>query len=84
MSGGNPNHDDHGRFSGDGSTNGHDASVPLNTSKFTGFPVGGFYAIHPNTGETLKSANAKYGDLPPRFKTAEKADAFARKRLGLK
>lgn len=47
----------------------------------TGFPVGGFYAVHPETGEALRHSKAKYGDLPPRFATPEKAHAFALKAM---
>ena len=47
-------------------------------SRFSGYQTGGFHAINNQTGEVLKSANAKYGDLAPRFETEEKAEAFAR------
>lgn len=59
----------------------HQEGVRQAGSRVTGFPVGGYYATHPETGETLRKADAKYGDLPPRFATSEQAEAWGTKRL---
>lgn len=48
-------------------------------AKETGFPTGGFYATDPD-GNTLRG-NAKYGEMPQRYKTYEQAETAARKEL---
>jgi len=63
--------DDHGRWTDGG---GGGSAAPL--SRPTGFPVGGFYALD-HAGNPIKKPDAKYGDLPPRYTTQEKADAVA-------
>ncbi len=42
-------------------------------------PFGGWTAIDAN-GHAMHRRNAAYGDMPPRFRTAEAAEAFGRKR----
>jgi hypothetical protein len=49
---------------------------PFITSRHTGFPVGGYYALDEH-GSVLRG-NSKYGEMAPRYPTPEKADQVAR------
>jgi hypothetical protein len=51
------------------------ALPPFITSRPTGFPVGGHYALDEH-GNVLRG-NAKEGEMPPRYPTSEKADQVA-------
>lgn len=47
-------------------------------AEMTGFPVGGYYAKN-NAGEIMRGKKWTMGTMPPRFSTAEKAEAWGKK-----
>ncbi len=42
-------------------------------TKYTGLPCGGWYAIAAD-GHPMKPPSAKYGDMPPRYRSPEMAE----------
>lgn len=48
----------------------------------SGYPVGGFMVFEdPMCRTALRTPRLAYGEMPPRFRTEEKAEAYGRKVL---